>query len=296
MKRLLNSAVILIGLTLIAGCTMEPDAPRLISPKDGSVFDTVPPTFTWSPEENAEGYLLEVIDDTNGLDEIAWELDHLWQYTNGTTYTLRKDEFDKFGNFTYYWHVASFWLEKRDTLYAWSEWRSFVVNSPPSIAHGDIDLDTTYYPYGLGYIWYYETSNRNDYYYGWYKYGNAYTIVTDSFWVYDTLVFETNGSGYVKFWKNTINGNDLYPEPESTSTETEYTLVKYIGDSLLVKGRKSWPPNEYYPINSSWEHRLKGVGLISVGNDTWDQPYSSGNETKLLWFYNGKDTVYKAPD
>jgi hypothetical protein len=91
----------------------------------------LPPTFIWSSEENAEGYALEVRKDTNGLGSIIGEFDGIWKYTNDTTYTITQDEFDNLENITYYWHVASLWIEEGDTLEAWSEWRSFVIDKPP---------------------------------------------------------------------------------------------------------------------------------------------------------------------
>ncbi len=169
--------------------------------------------------------------------------------------------------------------------------------SHPDIAEYDIDLDTTYYPYGLGYEWCNEKHSWEHGNYPWDEYSTSTSVVTDSFWLEDTLVFELNYGGYVKFWEDKVNGVDLYPEPDTIPIEGGESWVIYIGDTLkkeeFYEAPEGWPPDVYY----SWEYRLKGVGLISSGG-YWSGhgDYSSGSSTRLLYFYNGQDTVYKAKD
>jgi hypothetical protein len=46
-------------LAVFAGCQLfHPGEPRLISPEDGAVFDSLPPTFVWSKEDVSEYYLM----------------------------------------------------------------------------------------------------------------------------------------------------------------------------------------------------------------------------------------------
>ncbi|TKJ44291.1 hypothetical protein CEE36_00690 [candidate division TA06 bacterium B3_TA06] len=125
----LKLSVILLGVVLIIGCSMEPDAPKLISPQDGEVFDMIPPTFIWSSEEYAEGYAIIVDETPPDLGDLIGSMPFSDELAD-TTVTMPQEAFDLLNNITYYWHVASMWTENGDTSYVWSEWRSFVVQKP----------------------------------------------------------------------------------------------------------------------------------------------------------------------
>ncbi|MBA7671545.1 hypothetical protein ES703_79704 [subsurface metagenome] len=163
----------------------------------------------------------------------------------------------------------------------------------PDIAEYDIDLDTTYYPCGLGYEWSYKNHSWRRGNWPFDEYSTSFTKVTDSFWIEDTLIFEINFSEYIKFWEDRVNGKKLYPKPDSIPIPGGESWVIYVGDTLKIEeyyeAPEEWPPDIY----ESWEHRLKGVGLISSGG-YWSGhgDYSEGSSTRLLYFYNGQDTVW----
>lgn len=260
------------------------NVPTLISPADGAVFDSLAPTFVWS-KENVNEYYLMVFKDS------LWNNDTLlWDTLLDTTYTMSMSDFISADSGTYKWTVAV-----RDTASG-----ELIYPSPRSLRIKEfnfpLDLDTTYYPYGLGYTWYYETHSWVHDNYPWDDYGNSCSVVTDSFWVYDTLVFKLNGDVYVKLWNNTINGNDLHPDTVTIPNDGGEFRIYYVGDSLLVKEEFEYAPEGDPPdVYEKWEYRLKGVGLLSSGSGWFGYEYSSGSSSKLLWFFNGKDTVYKAP-
>lgn len=165
----------------------------------------------------------------------------------------------------------------------------------PDTAEYDIDLDTTYYPYALGYEWSYMNHSWRQGDWPFDEYSTTFTKVTDSFWIEDTLIFEINSSEYIKFWEDKVNGTNLYPEPDTIPIPGGESWVIYVGDTLKIEeyyeAPEGWPPDIY----KSWEHRLKGVGLISSGG-YWSGhgDYSEGSSTHLLYFYNVEDTVYDA--
>ncbi len=195
----LKLSLIPLGVVLIIGCSMEPDAPKLISPQEGEVFDMIPPTFIWSSEEYAEGYAIIVDETPPDLSDLIGPMPFSDELAD-TTVTMHQEAFDLLNNTTYYWHVASLWTENGDTSYNWSEWRTFVIKKPEEPQ--GLDLDTTYFPFGLGYKWCYESNNGGVY--------DTFTVeVTDSSWIADTLVFQLIGSFYgisnpVEIWDNQV--------------------------------------------------------------------------------------------
>jgi len=409
----LKLSVILLGVVLIIGCSMEPNAPKLISPQDGEVFDMIPPTFIWSSEEYAEGYAIIVDETPSDLSGILGLMPFSDELAD-TSVTMPQEAFDLLNNITYYWHVASFWTEESDTMYNWSEWRSFVVQKPgePSapqlispedgavfetnppifiwsfdsltagcviriyaessttledtlqdtaytmsiemfdtlengtyswaaanlsklgelfwsnsrtfILNKPVDLDTTYFPLGVGYEWCFQRYERSEGDNGegevWdYECFDTFTVsVVDSFWKGDTMCFtlETEKNLYqmpgmlpychwdlygearvyedriyLVIWMTMV---DLVPDPTSLPD-----FMSYRGD-ILYSSYDYWDPHttEYISIR-----RLRGIGILSQTHNYWfagdipPYPYAELYETdRLLYFYNGRDTVYKAED
>lgn len=185
----------------------------------------------------------------------------------------------------------------------------------PDISDGDIDLDTTYFPFGLGYEWCYENDNwyslsgwGPDQDTSWEKYDTFTFKVTDSSWVGDTLLIKLDRSmggleNPVRFFDYEINIywtriNIINPNKVDTVIDCVRYKVGCDGKTLEVS------TTEYSPYVEDWFEwkgsvRSKGVGATRDGSyashydDGISESYGSLN--RLLWFYNGKDTVYKAP-
>lgn len=279
MKKQRLKAAILVGIAVIIGCQREePQAPELIAPEDGAVFDTDPPTFIWSSEEYAYDYVIRIYmgSSTDIQDTLA-----------DTTYAMSKNLFETLLNGTYNWAAAA--MSEEGELF-WSESRSFVIDKPAEPQ--GLDLDTTYFPFGMGYEWCYEkkklfSEDSKD---------TVAVIVVDSFWIDNTLFFKLEGGsffdvgnsveigdGKIKAFDETIN---LLPEEQSS-----YLWIRYYGDTLYM-----FTGDEPYP--DYWEdwsvYRIKAIGLIHqiyYWQDVYENT-SGGDRYSLLWFYNGQDTVW----
>jgi hypothetical protein len=178
--------------------------------------------------------------------------------------------------------------------------------STPDIADGDIDLDTTYFPFGLGYEWCYE---RHYYGYEDYEPFSEYDTVTirvnDSFWIYDTMKF-----GFDHFFYDLTNPvsivNDSiilymsfmtydFKQPISLVEQSEIDdLLAYQGDTMVIA------TGDFDGLYSAWTEvkRRKGIGaFFMLSQSGYVDPYAYDYNVnyRLLSFYNGKDTVYKAP-
>jgi hypothetical protein len=162
----------------------------------------------------------------------------------------------------------------------------------------------------LGYEWCYEYHNHG---YESYEEFNTYDTITisviDSFWDRDTLKFKLNGifedlpnpiciseNGimlklhYLDFnWTRQIS---LLEQPE-----IEHYLT-YKADTMKIYTEDSYDGCLSY--NWVRTKRLKGIGAIYKGHghsyipDPYTGTYS--HDYRLLYFYDGKDTVYKAKD
>jgi hypothetical protein len=301
--------VILLGVALIIlGCEKPvPQAPTLIEPEDGAVFDTLPPTFMWSSDELADEYVIRIymgsstdIQDTLG----------------DTSYSMSGSLFETLLNGTYNWAAAA--MSEEGELF-WSESRGFVVNKPEEPQ--DLDLDTTYFPLGVGYQWCFERYERSEGDDGeeqtWdYERFDTFTVtVTDSSWQGDTMIFtfdfnwaSINMPGMMPYclWDyyeearfygdsvlTTIWGAvALVPDPLNPPGD-----IKYRGDTLELIYH-SWSPNLEDNI---YINHVIGIGTIQQTfthqyfGDVEPYPFEDSQERdRLLYFYNGKDTVYKA--
>lgn len=286
---------------IFVGCQQtEPEAPVLIEPEDGAVFDSLPPTFVWSGQSGQEYYLMI-------LKDSLWSSHAL--VSNGvtdTSYSLSMDDFLSADIGVYEWTVGV-----KDSLTG-----ELIYPSPRKFSIKEfifpLDLDTTYFPFGMGYEWCFQTHNWiND------LYDTTSVKVSDSVWNSDTLLFKLEGNLFflgntAKIRRNRVELIDWGPVPvipDEDSIERTYSYadtsftygrtIKYIGDSLKV--------HSYFCKYFGWTQGLKGTrdttsifmrgigtvhqegDLYIYGEDWEDVSYN------LLWFYNGKDTVYKAP-
>ncbi len=302
MKRVLAISAILAGIAFL-GCnkTYEPDPPTLIAPANGAVFDTLPPAFVWNSDEFADGYKIMIDDASITSVDCLISID-----VEDTTYTMPQETFDTLKNGIYCW-VAAVCKDPDDNdigVITWGESWSFVINKPDEPQ--GLDLDTTYFPFGLGYEWCYE---RYEWYCdedeSWIAYDTFTNTVTDSFWESDTLFFQYNSTtSYVRIWKNKteVLGEiiELIPEPETRiktspwGTESTFS-IGYKEDTLSVSERYQAPEGVYPDEYSANNTRLIGIGFIRGGHSV-DSPvnyWGHGISDRLLYFYNGIDTIYK---
>ena len=215
----------------------------------------------------------------------------------------------------------------------------------PDIRKGrTINLDTTYFPFGLDYEWCYERSadgdDANIYPPATWKYCDTFIlVVTDSFWKDDTLCFkmQTKGKpkafprGYPRNWFRTPKGFDitnsariignkivfnshlmlyleiytvkLIPDEYKEGYSLASFSISYSSDSTLDISYSTMPSlgltsNDELP---SYSEDIRVSRLKSIG--TYIQNYYINDRTfgvwyeirdRLLWFYNGRDTVFKA--
>lgn len=303
MKRLFKTAAILAGLMLIFSICQqeEPEAPTLISPEDGAVFDTIPPTFVWSSDSLADDYMIRIYTDS------TTELEDTLQ---DTTYTMSNDLFETLTIGTYTWAAAT--LSTSDEP-LWSESRTFIIDKPEP---GTLDLDTTYFPFGLGYEWCYE---RHDWGYNAYvdpveewDTTYIYTIkVTDSSFLGDTLFLQLEEQGGrlehlqnpVRIWCDTIKVRMKFagitatrhllvikPDPDSFYPG-DYVSIGYNYDTLIISGCYEFTPSRY---STRYITRVEEIGALRESYYSVVPDASMSVTDRLLYFYNGQDTIYKS--
>ncbi len=195
---------------------------------------------------------------------------------------------------------------------------AILAGCQPDIADGDIDLDTTYFPFGLGYEWRYEWHEwqRADDpgWESWDRYDTFTIRVIDSFWLDDTLCIELDGGTFnglsnpVKITKNhiTVLGKEIKIDPcKKTTYDSDKNItykVDFIEDTLIVSTAQELTYDENVNGTTTiWTNQLKGMGAFAQGSSAtaWDWRYGgwySGFTDRLLYFYNRQDTVYKAPE
>lgn len=119
------------------------NVPALISPADGAVFDTFPPSFKWSTWPSCDYYLMIFKDS-------LWSKDTLFYDTfdySYSSYTLPMTKLFSADTGTYAWTVGV-----KDTLIdeiIYPSPRIFKIKN----TYFPVDLDTTYFPFDLGYEW-----------------------------------------------------------------------------------------------------------------------------------------------
>ncbi len=179
----------------------------------------------------------------------------------------------------------------------------------------ETDLSETYFPFGLEYEWCYQRnihesvfSNLGD---GW-----------DSFWCDTVKIQVCDSLKLEQGWRFTLRddgfydvGNSidinadkitvwglqihLHPHAGSTTNEDGDTItISYSKDTLIltIGWIDEYAPHgvEFFQYGTS---RTKEIGIVkqwfeegTFGNIA----YSLSESYRLLWFYNGRDTVYKA--
>ncbi|MEA3312144.1 MAG: hypothetical protein U9Q76_08000 [candidate division WOR-3 bacterium] len=192
MKHLKPGLILLGGILLIfSGCQRidTPQAPTLIAPEDGSVFETEPPTFIWGSDEFADDYVIRIY--MGASTDIQDTLED-------TTYAMPQGVFETLLNATHNWSAAA--MSEEGELF-WSESRSFVIDKPEEPQ--SLDLDTTYFPAGLNYEWVYER-HVYGHYYGtggnedefWDYYDTIAILVTDSSCSQGEFLFNLSGGDF----------------------------------------------------------------------------------------------------
>ncbi|MBA7671544.1 hypothetical protein ES703_79703 [subsurface metagenome] len=283
----------------------QPAAPKLIAPQDSAVFDTEPQTFIWSSDSLEPDYVIRIFTDTT-ID--------LQDTLADTTYTMSDSVFENLSNGTYNWQAGT--VVFNGVLL--SETRSFIVDKPPP----PLDLDTTYFPFGRGYEWCYERHNTvwdgGDSISDWYD--TTLVKVIDSFWNADTLLFELEGNfldldNTVKIWGNQIvisptfrwyvliDTVDLIPEENTKSDyidHGDYSISlwlteRYKADSFQIVF-------DWYQASAMGTmecdgekiiNRLRGLGVVYQRKyEYWLNVHEENINYRLLYFYNGQDTVW----
>lgn len=279
----------------------QPGAPKLIAPQDSAVFDTEPPTFIWSSDSLEPDYVIRIFTDTTIV---------LQDTLSDTSYVMSVSVFDILENGTYDWWVGT--VIHNELIV--SETRTFNIIRP-------VDLDTTYFPAGLDYEWVYERHVKG-HYYGtggnedefWDYYDTIAIKVTDSSYFPGELIFNLSGGGfhgkyihlYGSFrdvgWHTHIIGDCvellLYDHYESIFiplkplSGTNDFLISYTKDTLCI----TLPGYNELPNGIPTVHslRIKGIGVVKQDGVYDAAKIAECCLDRLLYFYNGRDTVYKA--
>lgn len=266
MKHLKLGFLPLGAMLVFAGCDLrEVEVPTPISPI-GSEYHNYNNgiLFTWQSVDGALIYSLEIASDDK-FDAMLFSDSTI----DAVSCVIPIDSF-QWGN-TYYWRV-------RVSDNEWSEPVSFTYELK-------FDLDTTYFPFGLGYEWMYE---RHHYGYdtlSTWDYRDTLIIrVTDSAWD-DGILHITLDTAFVllenpvRIWGNNkivIKGYlsatvMLIPYPVSKSNQelgdyASYCMtlqINYLSDTLAVSSHQTW---EYWPgteVDSLCAEFMKGIGTVS---------------------------------
>jgi len=245
-------------------------APTLIAPEDGAVFYREAPTFIWRSNPLGPDYVIRIFTDTTIV---------LQDTLSDTSYVMSVSVFDILENGTYDWWVGT--VIHNELIVSGT--RTFNIIGP-------IDLDTTYFPFGLGYEWTYERhrwehSDEND----WDKYDTFTIRVVDSIFRGDSLIFKLEGGWFqfldsqVEIWKankleiwqfywkvDTINV--AYPQPESLYYKdlggilgVELFKLGYNVDTLVF-----YQGEDYGNYGSSrMEKHLKKIGVVYQRKGNW---------------------------
>lgn len=275
--------------------------PFLISPDDGAVFDVTSPTFIWYEDVDASAYVIRIVKDAFFSGVVIVE-----DTLTDTTYTMSAEDFVGSLNSDYMWGVACTYGSEGIT---WKGIRSFTLDKP-SI---DIDLDTTYFPFGLDYSWTYENYHYHDewmYPYPDTSYDTVTIRVVDSTFGENGWIFTLNGSFQDVGDTVSIVGNRIFvyglewisiiPKAGEYDAGIE---VEYDADTVNVSrhtsGHYLW--DDY--LDAYWTShrnslRIKGVGVVFANYDRFDQFGHTGyidiyHSSTLLYFCKGTDTIWR---
>lgn len=276
--------------------------PFLISPEDGAVFDVSAPVFNWYKAPEASSYVIRIVKDAFFSGVVIVE-----DTVTDTTYTMPAEDFVGSLNSDYVWGVGVLGSSEGIT---WRGLRSFELDKPAI----DLDLDTTYFPFGLDYSWTYET-------YSWYYYWEApyppeeeydtVTItVTDSIFGESGWIFYLNGSFRDVGDTVSILGNKVFLyDSEWISINPKIgdydagIAVNYEDDTACISrhtsGHYLWDDflDAYWSCDRS-VLRLKGIGVVFEEysyNDRWGESGEEAwyNSSSLLYFCKGTDTIWR---
>ena len=272
----------------------------LISPADSLIINTDAPTLVWHSYPQTTGYVVRICRNSFSTYNTIWE-----DTVSDTAYQLPYEFLLENHPSSYHWSVL--FLGTSEDLF-WAPSRCFFSRIMP-------DLNTTYFPFGLGYEWCYTRySWRHVSEPGWDEWDRYDTVlvsVTDSSWLGDTLCFQLTGgifgiSNPAKIVQNMIvifgESIKLIPDPVKKEVEAPWYWgefeVSYSADTLHVS---LWGPDPYDEGTETWgSTRLVGIGSIAQGRDysgySLGVYFSNGHSDRLLWFYNGTDTIYRAED
>jgi hypothetical protein len=313
MQKFQKHAFIMGVLVLaMAGCSPGnggSSAPDLIEPADGAVVSAAP-VFVWSSIPFCDGYRIVIVGEAYTPPSIFGEIDFsdpiIEKDRTDTTYTMSGGDFDNLDDGSYYWKVASLDYPPDGTApdVNYSEVRSFVIEKAVPL-----DLDTTYFPFGINYEWCYErecyehifTHEGGDWDTTYY---DTFTIVvTDSIYKPEGWNFTWSGGGFQdivseEFEILNVDGQYKVPVfwdtipiiPSAGPYSDEYGEIKvsYSTDTLLIV--TTYDDNAEY-THSTW--RLKGKGAIKqYYEETQGYPYTFSQTDLLLYFYDGQDTVW----
>jgi hypothetical protein len=290
--------IVVVGL--IVSCQVEyPEPPELISPQDGAVFDILPPTFIWSRENSLDNYVIRIAKDNFLTGEIIVD-----DTLEDTIYHMSENDFEIALNADYFWSVAP--LDAQGGV-TWREFRKLTLNKPIP----ELNLDTTYFPFGLNYNWSYET----------------YTLHEEWTWpypdtTYDTIAWEVVDSLLLgNEWRFILQNDESFldtvfirgskififgewlPLKPVTGNYGSGIKVGYRKDTLYVTshtaGSYMWDETltAYWECDQSYS-RIKGIGLIyedSYYHEVFGQNGSTWTywKSSLLYFCKGTDTVWR---
>ncbi len=279
----------------------QPGAPVLIAPEDGAIFDAEPPTFVWHADSLNPDYVIRVVFTTDTSTVLEDTL-------TDTTYAMSTEVFDGLTNGTYSWWVGS--VVTNGLIL--SSTRTFDIDKPILL-----DLDTTYFPFGLSYEWKFEQHEHGyDDSDAWNNYDTFRVWVVDSFWVSDTLFIQLQSEGTRSYpgqiyeLSNPVKIiNDSIPISMPgyffTAHDTIPLSTKHDTTLTATYGLTSAYSENLLSINLEYERgvsdeccynrlsRQKGIGTLSQRFGC-DSPWASSTTyDRLLYFYNGQDTVYK---
>jgi|GEM_PF-1354968 len=282
-----------------------PPAPILIAPEDGAVFDLEPPTFIWHKDNSASSYVIRVVKDAFFTGEKI-VVDTL----KDTTYTMTQEDFEIALNDDYIWSVAP--LYPQGGL-IWREFRSLTLDKPMP----ELNLDTTYFPLGLNYEWAYErhlwgadySDPNNPDPPVWDYYDTVTITVADSVlgvngWEFylEGYLFRDVGDTVYIFGNRVLVFEDekIIFNPQATGPRgaNEGLEITYSQDTLNLSEAflETWEPiGESYLRKAV--SRIKGTGVVaqlyrsSSSGHGWEK--ESNVVDTLLYFFNGKDTVWR---
>jgi hypothetical protein len=226
-------------------------APTLIASEDGAVFYRETPTFIWRSNPLEPDYVIRIFTDTTIV---------LQDTLSDTSYVMSVSVFDILENGTYDWWVGT--VIHNELIVSGT--RTFKIIGP-------VDLDTTYFPFGLGYEWCYESNNGGVY--------DTFTVeVTDSSWIADTLVFQLIGSFYgisnpVEIWDNQVTVFDelidVVPQACTLINEPlKFYVISYRSDILWITVYYPWgeDPDGFAEC---WTTHERGIGARKQERTNW---------------------------